>query len=306
MNGLVLAAHMAASRFASARRRLASPAHPREAWLPVALRWRRSRKRQANERTAAAKAPGTATATWLANVHLHFAITRAADRTRHEVVHWLARDERRTLLTRRSATLQTATLMMHARRAPRAPRSLPEGGATKMRAPRIAAVFARPRPVPAPSIARIVDRTQRLLVDTMQRQLRVRSSATYEHAFHATERQTRMHSRELRTFRLIRSAAAAARPSPASPPPPPALAPPPELVWRSAPRPAGDVAGETPRGASSRPVKTQEAAPETPPRAARAALRINDLDPALLDRLTDDVIRRVERRVRIERERRGL
>jgi hypothetical protein len=31
-----------------------------------------------------------------------------------------------------------------------------------------------------------------------------------------------------------------------------------------------------------------------------------DVDPRLLDRLTDDVIRRVERRVRIERERRGL
>jgi hypothetical protein len=33
---------------------------------------------------------------------------------------------------------------------------------------------------------------------------------------------------------------------------------------------------------------------------------ITALDPALLDRLTDDVIRRVERRVRIERERRGV
>jgi hypothetical protein len=37
-----------------------------------------------------------------------------------------------------------------------------------------------------------------------------------------------------------------------------------------------------------------------------AAARITDLDPRLLDRVTDDVIRRVERRVRIERERRGL
>jgi hypothetical protein len=30
------------------------------------------------------------------------------------------------------------------------------------------------------------------------------------------------------------------------------------------------------------------------------------LDPGMMDRLTDDVIRRVERRVRIERERRGI
>jgi hypothetical protein len=30
------------------------------------------------------------------------------------------------------------------------------------------------------------------------------------------------------------------------------------------------------------------------------------LDPVFVDRLTDDVIRRVERRMRIERERRGV
>jgi hypothetical protein len=30
------------------------------------------------------------------------------------------------------------------------------------------------------------------------------------------------------------------------------------------------------------------------------------LDPAVMDRLTDDVIRRVERRIRIDRERRGV
>jgi hypothetical protein len=34
--------------------------------------------------------------------------------------------------------------------------------------------------------------------------------------------------------------------------------------------------------------------------------QITKLDPGLLDRLTDDVIRRVEKRARIERQRRGL
>jgi hypothetical protein len=57
----------------------------------------------------------------------------------------------------------------------------------------------------------------------------------------------------------------------------------------------------TPRSLSAEP------APELSSRSGRAAaLRVTDLDPALLDRLTDDVIRRVEKRVRIERERRGL
>jgi hypothetical protein len=36
------------------------------------------------------------------------------------------------------------------------------------------------------------------------------------------------------------------------------------------------------------------------------AVRLASLDPALVDRLADDVIRRVERRLRIERERRGI
>lgn len=40
--------------------------------------------------------------------------------------------------------------------------------------------------------------------------------------------------------------------------------------------------------------------------AARAAQAPAELDARLLDRLTDDVIRRVERRARVERERRGL
>jgi hypothetical protein len=37
-----------------------------------------------------------------------------------------------------------------------------------------------------------------------------------------------------------------------------------------------------------------------------AVLQMSDLDATVVDRLTDDVIRRVERRVRIERERRGM
>jgi len=37
-----------------------------------------------------------------------------------------------------------------------------------------------------------------------------------------------------------------------------------------------------------------------------APMQVTKLDPAVLDRLTDDVIRRVEKRMRIERQRRGL
>ncbi|HEV8216389.1 MAG TPA: hypothetical protein VGP95_11155 [Gemmatimonadaceae bacterium] len=37
-----------------------------------------------------------------------------------------------------------------------------------------------------------------------------------------------------------------------------------------------------------------------------APAQMKDLDPRVIDRLADDVIRRVERRARIERERRGM
>lgn len=40
--------------------------------------------------------------------------------------------------------------------------------------------------------------------------------------------------------------------------------------------------------------------------AVRTALRSQPLDPAYVDRLADDVIRRIDHRLRIERERRGL
>ena len=47
---------------------------------------------------------------------------------------------------------------------------------------------------------------------------------------------------------------------------------------------------------------------DTPARELKrpAVLQISDLDATVVERLTDDVIRRVERRVRIERERRGM
>jgi hypothetical protein len=38
----------------------------------------------------------------------------------------------------------------------------------------------------------------------------------------------------------------------------------------------------------------------------KAVVRATALDPFLADRLAEDVIRRIERRIRIERERRGL
>jgi hypothetical protein len=73
-------------------------------------------------------------------------------------------------------------------------------------------------------------------------------------------------------------------------------------------------AAATPNGSSSTPIAASPSpirpsgppAPSADTTRTRVPVRTADFDPGVLDRLADDVIRRVERRVRIERERRGL
>lgn len=103
--------------------------------------------------------------------------------------------------------------------------------------------------------------------------------------------------------------------SPESPPSPARPVRPPDLVWRAAPQsPAGshgeglrpDLSASSQRS-PARVFPAPETAPEAPPRSGRpAAPQVMNLDSGMLDRLADDVIRRVEKRARIERERRGL
>lgn len=87
-----------------------------------------------------------------------------------------------------------------------------------------------------------------------------------------------------------------------------------ELVWRRSVQPAPDIAGSgqpwefdaqaQPHGRSFPGRKSSfETSPSSGPAPATPALK---LDPTLVDRLADDVIRRVERRARIERARQGL
>jgi len=86
---------------------------------------------------------------------------------------------------------------------------------------------------------------------------------------------------------------------------------PPDLVYRrelrsrtelvDQPSRPGPAASSPARSAASLTTAAEASSAKRP-----APLRMTDLDPAFVDRLTDDVIRRVERRVRIERERRGL
>lgn len=92
----------------------------------------------------------------------------------------------------------------------------------------------------------------------------------------------------------------------------------PALVWQKTARdtneagvdgdglpvPIGVAAGPT----ASPPavVRSTPAPAAVAPQQLREALRLNLIDGAFTERLTDDVMRRVEKRLRIERERRGL
>ena len=93
---------------------------------------------------------------------------------------------------------------------------------------------------------------------------------------------------------------------------PPQFDRPAELVWRrpqiqqaitavgspeaAALIPSTPIVGSTTEVTRSKPVALEQT----------AVLATTKIDPALLDRLTDDVIRRVDQRMRIERQRRGL
>jgi hypothetical protein len=83
----------------------------------------------------------------------------------------------------------------------------------------------------------------------------------------------------------------------------------PELVWRTRePTPADTfepLHAQANNQPPARPTPEQTVEVKLPPEA-RIALRSQHLDPAFVDRVADDVIRRIDRRLRIERERRGL
>jgi hypothetical protein len=88
-----------------------------------------------------------------------------------------------------------------------------------------------------------------------------------------------------------------------------------ELVWRRVTRSLADHEERSHRRTSAdRPVRAEPSPAEvsriagdlSSSAAASADRAITSFDPAMVDRLTDDIIRRVEKRARIERERRGI
>jgi len=325
---LRLAARIAARRFASSRR-LAVRAS-RDAWLPIALRWRRKRKKAGGVRASREAMPAAPSVAWMARFHLHFNMFANERSRREREVRSFApasviRELRRSVVSRHWTTVRATTLA----RPPRTASSAPRVFAMRRTEVHLSATAAPQRVRLLTTHAQTTHAERRLLIESVRKsatssfseRLTERRMQSHETrvfralsvATHRSERLTerRMHSRETRVFRALSVATRRIREESARTHV--QLLRPVALVWRTA-QPQTESARETtfsnpPAAVSRPPVRPsamQEPAPETTRGAARRALQMSDLDPALLDRLTDDVIRRVERRVRIERERRGL
>lgn len=274
------------------RRRLVSR------WLPVTLRWRRPRPHLPAMRMQRAAPSLTLHARWSAHVHLHFAgaaqpagsrsapprLAPAATihRTQHVVVAGPATNVRHLVLATRVHRAYAGPLVVQ--------------HATRTVAPvtllRSTSRLATRSTIVAGERATLSLVMRRDIHTATLRRERVQSME-------------RAHARELQSFRQLISTRTELvhRRLPERVTAPAPIVRPAEIVWRRETRYAQTIteaaAGER-AISSSRSVPLESLERSLPPAAALQAARLD------LDRLTDDVIRRVERRARIERERRGL
>lgn len=83
-----------------------------------------------------------------------------------------------------------------------------------------------------------------------------------------------------------------------------------DLVWRAPAEQASPSAARATSSRESTHTTSVTASAQTPPlpsnMTARTIVRATELEPGLASRLADDVIRRIDRRARIERERQGM
>jgi hypothetical protein len=312
--GLRLPARLAAASFAAARRGGGPDRAPR----PAALRWRRPPLRAAVARLAGTRP--AARIPWSPHFHLYFGGVGESKRRvgapsmRSDIVigervfMTLQRWDHTRTATHRTDRISERTRIAPGRVAlasggpPEA--RWPESMATRLVAPttpflafsrrpslRLAAESTgrgRPRPtrvepMVVTSAGALRWRAQDRLADR-RRGRRVRTTP----AAAADTREALLPA--VRARRPVPLVWRSAGPDPSRPPASPGREMTASLPWPSPPGRVGPLA-VVPEGDRARP---------------RVPVRAADLEPGVLDRLADDVIRRVERRARIERERRGL
>lgn len=308
---LVLAARIAASRFAVRRRKQS----PRGAWLPVTLHWRQTRRRMDMPRDRRAATPASSRSVWLPQFHLHFA-ARASDRSRRDersgypsaaAIH----NARQIVINRQWTSVRMHTLAMQSHRT-HSQHVVPAGIAA---VPKFHASETAARRWSLTSPAIVSPATYRAGTSVIEPIRKgIGAGTSRNERSHLFRTHAPVGHREMLVSRRPTLAESAAHRASASTPSHERIVRPPELVYRRELHPRTEIVDQpsrlSPAASSPRPPARSLASHETTPEVARsgrpAALRVTDLDPSLLDRLTDDVIRRVERRVRIERERRGL
>jgi hypothetical protein len=311
--GLSLAARLAAASFGATRHAAGRNRVPR----PVPLRWRRPALRVAAP--GPARTQPAAPASWHPHFHLHFGVIGESRRRAgaapmpgigvirgRDVVmrahreHMLASTHRTYRVWERTRTVE-GRVPLFPRRSPESPRR--EWAATRLMTGARALLASSRRPSP------------RLAAETLgsgrprSRAVGMTLTSADASRWRAQDRLADRHPRlQQRT-----TPAAAAGTRDASMPAARARRPVP-LVWRSAgpdpgrssASPSRAMAASSPSASPSNPTGAPAMVPAADPARPRVPVRTADFEPGVLDRLADDVIRRVERRARIERERRGL
>jgi hypothetical protein len=264
----------------------------RRTWRPLSLYWRRRRRSPVRTLIRSAITRAVTNVSWLPQFHLHFAMhPTAMQRGGQAILPVRLSVETRTgriacpplVLVHRQTSLHASTLRMlrSASFTTRVFRSESSKSVTDARSlfHALETRFSSLRSFLATH--RSEARTLAAALPRMQREVETRLRLRDRTVLRQRERNTIASSSSTNTI----------------------LTRPPELVYRRELRTRSEI--ETRHSVAPVAVQQSQAEPRVAMHAASA--RTASQAPAIdLDRLTEDVIRRVEKRVRIERERRGL
>lgn len=305
-----LPARRAASRFSSRCQVAGARAG---GWRAVSLSWRRKPK---TPRDLHAGGTTLLSTVWAPRLHLHFSV-QAGDKAHRALaaknsVPNTPRPVHQEFLVNRYQTNVRA--LAAAGHAPRVYRPLSILYQQSRLAP-AAPLLDRSRPQPAtPLLPPLM--ASRVLLFQEHRRTRVVSQSERTFATRTLSLKISKHQHHIQELRFRTGVRSGMLPlhSHSGAQPTPRVTRPAEIVWRRAPQPSVSVMeGRSALEASTvapsgvRPRRsTEPAAEDQTISAAPIQVRPANLDSGFIDRLTDDVICRVEKRIRIERERRGL
>lgn len=308
-----LVARDAARRFVGDRR---SSSRRRSFWRPISLRWQRRRRHQVN--LSAARSASRAPVVLFPQFHFHYATLRN-DRTPRDRVPWPTAATRlaatRAVLVNHGPSFHARALSPQPHPAHQAWRSFDahQNSRRNIDAGLIgtlgSAKMAGSHSITPNPVNRLRPRQLEQTAEPVRRG-RWRKEQT---PLLLTQSRSSQH-----WLQVFHSRSLIAVPAPDRSQPSKAsriqLDRPEELVWRRVTRPTMEVAeaerrqelSDSVQRTALRTFQSQEATPKSAPIERSTAAHIIKLDPSFLDRLTDDVIRRVEKRAQIERQRRGL